>query len=191
LRSRPYTLFLSAALKGGGGGLAVVKGCQSAFIADVSSPESRSAYLGLAQVVVWVASAIAPLISAVFLEKKLFAMNFGVAAGAWILCLLYVAFALKEPRKYPSEDEGPSESDSLASVTEGAETNILPWHTRFHVFVNPLALVFRNFTLRLLGIITFLMLITGSFGVLVVYADRAFRLSPGQVSVTYIRMVFD
>jgi hypothetical protein len=180
----PYLLYISAVMKGSGGGFSVVNAGQAAFIADTSPAKTRSFYLGLGLVMFWIASAIAPLVSAVLLDEGRFATNFGIAVGAWMVYLTYLILILRETRVPKASENLATTSVDSGAVSTGQHPST-QWTPRvfFTSLYDPLTLIFGDATLRWLGISTFLMLFAlGALGVLIVYCDRVFGLSPSQVS---------
>jgi hypothetical protein len=171
-------------MKGSGGGFSVVNAGQAAFIADTSPAKTRSFYLGLGLVMFWIASAIAPLVSAVLLDDGRFTINFGISVGAWIVYLVYLVLILRETRVPKARgDLATVDADSVTVST--SQNQSTQWTPRVFLtsLYDPLTLIFGDATLRWLGVSTFLMLFAlGALGVLIVYCDRVFGLPPSQVS---------
>ncbi|KAK7689837.1 hypothetical protein QCA50_006476 [Cerrena zonata] len=83
----PYSLLFSAFIKGLGGSFSVVQ-----------ATTARSFYLGLALVMFWFASALAPLGVSIILLGDHYATCFGIATACWVIYFLYAVFILKETR---------------------------------------------------------------------------------------------
>ncbi|KAI0075084.1 MFS general substrate transporter [Panus rudis PR-1116 ss-1] len=169
----PYSLLVSALIKGLGGSFSVVQAAHSAFVADTSSTSTRSFYLGYALVMFWIASAIAPLGCAVFLAEQRYSSCFAIAFSCWATYVMYALFVLKETRT-PSEDRKNQDADSTASHGSRWTPRVL-----LHSLTEPLVLIFGGSTLRWLAITNFAMLVAiGAFSVLVIYCDLVFGMSP-------------
>lgn len=167
---------IAAVLKGLGGGFYVISAAHVAFVAETSSTVTRSFYLGLMLVMLWVANTIAPLLNAVLLDKGKFAANFAVSIATWVVYILYLIFVLREKRPESSkpEHEGPDANDQSAST----------WTLRklTRSVIDPVILLLRNSTLRWLSLADFMMTIAlGAFGVLVPYCDRFFDMHAKEV----------
>lgn len=172
----PYSLFLSAFLKGLGGSFSVVQSAHAAFIADTSSSTSRSFYLGLALVMFWIASAIAPLGVSFLLVKDRYSACYGLATACWVVYFLYSSLILKETRT-PSEKQTSEGEETSQQKSEGFKSALV------QSLIEPLSFIFRDTTLRWLGLATFTMLVAlGAFSVLVVYCDYMFGMHASEVS---------
>ncbi|KAJ6583768.1 major facilitator superfamily domain-containing protein [Mycena sp. CBHHK59/15] len=175
LRSAQFIL-LSAVLTGIGGGFSVVTAAHTAFIADTSTTAQRSYYMGIHLVMYWVASALAPLISAFLIEKDYYVLNFSIAVGAWTLYFLYLVFVLRESRP----------KDAVGATTIAPTASAFSWTLRslLGTLIDPLLFVFKNSTLFWLGIVMVLMMSSlGAFTVLVAYCDQVFGFSPKEAGV--------
>ncbi|CAL1713549.1 unnamed protein product [Somion occarium] len=180
----PYSLMLSAFIKGMGGSFSVVQAAQSAFVADTSSSTTRSFYLGLALVMFWIASAIAPLGVSFLLREDHYAACFGIASGCWIIYLLYSVFIIQETR-VPSGQKN-DQANQTATPTSQNENISQPEPRRafFQSLTEPLVFIFRDPTLRWLALTTLSMLIAiGAFSVLVVYCDFMFGMRASEAGI--------
>lgn len=179
---QPWVFQLSAVIQGLGGGFSVIISAQNAFIADTTSPIERSRYLGLSLVMLWTGGAVGPLISAPLTNHKLYALNFGVMALAWVVYVLYVAFFVRETR-LPS---GERDSGSVLSVLSGSSIGNSHEKTvvglMLQVFVEPLRVIAVNRAILLPSIAVLgAILSAGAFSYVVPYCDSKFGLSPNEV----------
>ena len=170
----PYSLLLSALIKGLGGSFSVVQAAHAAFIADTSSTTARSFYLGLALVMFWFASAIAPLGVSFLLLEDNYTACFGIATVCWIVYFLYSLFVIKESR-IPGAKQ-------MRIATDGEPSEERTRNVLLQSLLDPLAFIFKDVTLRWLGLATFTMLVAlGAFSVLVVYCDYMFGMKASEV----------
>jgi len=184
----PGFLFLSAIVKGFGGGFSVLEAAQSAFIAENAAFHKRSFYLGLANVMAWGAGAFAPLVSAALLKNKHYVASFGVSAGCWVVYLLYLVFILRETQPPPPasilHDELAGAEFESGHSGEALSVARRTFESFVRSIFDPLLLLMGNSTLRWLGILDSMMVLgLGAFGVIIVYCDRIFGLSPSEAGV--------
>lgn len=152
----------------------------SAFIADTSSPGKRSIYFGLSLVMSWVALPIEPAISAVLLGADLRVVYFHLAAGIWAVYLLYLILVLRETRAPLGEVALGTNADiQVARPKTKWSLGLL-----FRTSIEPLVLIFRDPTLRSLGITMFTMLLSlGAVTFLTVVCDRKFGMATSEVRI--------
>ncbi|KAI0792113.1 major facilitator superfamily domain-containing protein [Abortiporus biennis] len=176
------SIIFSAVLKGAGGGFSVVQAAQSAFIADTSTPETRSFYLGLALVMYWFASAIAPLGCGLLLRNDHYAVCFSIAVGCWTSYILYFSLVLCETRIPGSQrlhSDG-SETNNQEATSQGKK----PLSLFLRSLAEPLIFIFNDPTLRWLCLGFFSLLVgAGAFSVLVVYCDKTFGMKADEAGL--------
>lgn len=123
----------------------------------------------------WFASAIAPLCVSILLLEDRYATCFGIAMVCWVVYFLYVIFIIKETR-IPGDKHTQSSIDEAVPQRQGFRKVLV------QSLVDPLAFIFKDTTLRWLGLATVTMLVAlGAFSVLVVYCDYMFGMRASEV----------
>lgn len=179
----PGLIQLGAALQGLGGGFSVVMAGQNAFVADTSTPATRSYYMGLALVMFWAGHAVGPLVSGALLNHELYTTNFAVTALAWLLYLPYLHFVVREPREARGRDEGEVDpaQQPVASGTLDAARSV----------VEPMVILGQHLPLLLLSVImTGSILAIGVFNFLVPFCDTKFGLKPSEAGIVNASSAF-
>lgn len=178
---KPWVLQLAAIFAGLGGSFAIVMAAQNAFIADTSAPAVRSYYMSLSLFMFWAGIAIGPLISAVMVDRGLFAANFGSTVGVWTVYLLYLRFVLRETRvpKGTAEDE-----QALEGAQEGVSHRKVIAGFVLRSVVEPVKLVFSRTSIMLPSLgAAGAALASGALELLVPYCDSQFGLRPSEVRI--------
>lgn len=183
---QPWLLQLTAVIQGFGGGFSVILAAQNAFIADTSSPSTRSFYMGLSLVMYWCGSAFGPLISAPLLGRKLYTVNFGFTVDTWILYLLYLFLFLRETREIPAANTHLASDSQDASPSGGAAARQSTSSARllFETVVDPLKIIFTHSSLLIPCLsLSGAILAVGAFNMILPYCDYRFGMTPNEVSL--------
>ena len=180
---KPWIFQFAAAIQGLGGGFSVVMAGQNAFIADTSAPSERSYYMGLSLAVWWLGIAVGPLVSAVLLEKDLYAVNFGIATLTWALYLPYLVLALREVRVPLAESEAENAASETPSETGARQPAVSKLRTVVRTVFEPLIILVEHVPLLLVSVaMTGTVLSIGAFALIIPYCDTKFGLGPSEAS---------
>jgi len=183
----PVLIYFAAVVKGFGGSSSVIKVAGLAYIAETSTPDTRSFYLGLVGITSVAANALASLVSGSLITDRHFAASFAVGICAWTVYLLYLVLVVGEPERHWIPDGVPNDVSSDDSVAP-QQSNTSRWtpsvirggsERLVTALIQPLGFIATDPTLVLLGLMEFWMRLgLGTFNVLIIWLDHMFGLSP-------------
>ena len=180
---KPWVFQFAAVIQGLGGGFSVVMAGQNAFIADTSAPSERSYYMGLSLAMWWLGTAVGPLVSAMLLEKNLYAMNFSITTLTWALYLPYLVLVLREARVPLAETETEIAASETPGEAEARQPAVSKLRTVVSTVFEPLIILVEHIPLLLVSVATAgTVLAIGAFNLIVPYCDTKFGLRPSDVS---------
>ncbi|ORY84326.1 major facilitator superfamily domain-containing protein [Protomyces lactucae-debilis] len=204
--TNPYYVLITAVFKGLGGYISAVVATQNSYVADCTTPEARSRYLGWNFATYHLGTAMGPLISGVLVAKwDRMDLVYGISVSLWALYFLYTWLILPESNP-PCEV-----NDSASIITTGSTvervSSLWQWFKRvlYENFVEPLAIILPSRTqssfssLDILGhspeakrhwdvliaasLVGMTIFATGSMGLLPLYTDYKLRWGPLKASL--------
>lgn len=205
--ANPYFVLISAVFKGFGGYISAIVAGQNSFVADCTTSESRSRYLGWNFATYHLGTAAGPLISGVLVAKyDRMDLVYAMSVTLWGLYFLYTYFILPESNRPTDEDEDGEELYSLNS--EASTLDVVKSRMQrlrsflFKNFVEPLAIVMpsrsktsfdcfgpsteakRHWDVCIAAVLIGMALFsTGSMGMLPLYTDFKLQWGPLKASL--------
>lgn len=204
----PYYILMPAIFKGLGGYISAIVAGQNSYVADCTSSDNRSRYLGWNFATYHLGTAAGPLISGVLVaEYDRMDLVYAISVSLWGLYFLYTLFILPEsnpPGNFDTEERG--DEHSISSTLSTVDAAKFRMHAIGHFlmdnFVSPLAIVLPSRTktsLDVLGtsteakrhwdvciaavLIGLTLFSTGSMGMLPLYTDYKLNWGPLKASL--------
>lgn len=205
--TNPYFVLISAVFKGFGGYISAIVAGQNSYVADCTTSDNRSRYLGWNFATYHLGTAAGPLISGVLVAKyDRMDLVYAISVTLWGLYFLYTFFIL--PESNPPE-EGIDDGGELISLnSEGSALDVVKTRMQklrsilFENFIEPLAIVMpsrtkttfdflgpsteakRHWDVCIAAVLIGLTLFsTGSMGMLPLYTDYKLKWGPLKASL--------
>lgn len=205
--TNPYYILIAAVFKGFGGYISAIVAGQNSYVADCTTPENRSRYLGWNFATYHLGTAMGPLISGVLVAKRdRMDLVYTISASLWAIYFLYTFFIL--PESNPPQKITETSSDNASIMTEDTVGDtVLHWlrstrHLLFVNFIEPLTIVLpsktkssydflgssteakRHWDVCIAAVLIGLTLFsTGSMGMLPLYTDYKLAWGPLKASL--------
>lgn len=208
----PYYVLIAAVFKGFGGYISAIVAGQNSYVADCTTSENRSRYLGWNFAFYHLGTAAGPLISGVLVAKyDRMDLVYAISVTLWGVYFLYTVFVLPEsnpPQDDDDEEEGGGGDDNASIISAASTIDMAKSRMQrvgsilFDNFVAPLAIVLPSRTktsLDFLGpsteakrhwdvciaavLIGLTLFSTGSMGMLPLYTDFKLKWGPLKASL--------
>lgn len=210
--TNPYWVLIAAVFKGFGGYISAVVASQNSYVADCTTSDNRSRYLGWNFATYHLGTAAGPLISGVLVAKyDRMDLVYAISVTLWGLYFLYTYFILPESNP-PENVESDDGADLYSLASEGSAVDVVKSRMQrlgtllYDHFVEPLAIVLPSrtkTTLDFLGpsteakrhwdvcvaalLIGLTLFSTGSMGMLPLYTD--YKLKWGSLKASLLMSV--
>lgn len=203
--TNPYYILIAAVFKGLGGYISAIVAGQNSYVADCTTSDNRSRYLGWNFATYHLGTAMGPLISGVLVAKRdRMDIVYTISASLWAAYFLYVLLVL--PESNPRQENKDNDAASMVSEDTVADTIVTYLkhfrHVLFVNFVEPLTIVLpsktqssydflgstteakRHWDVCIAAILIGLTLFsTGSMGMLPLYTDYKLEWGPLKASL--------